>query len=165
MNSRCCFTAAAGDGGYKLIEIDETRGAAGTRRSLRMEFRLGRRASGVAEVLVRNVKRRDLTRFQGISFYLKATAPLRVGVQLMDSQDDNPHWEGWRAFVSADTEWRQHRVRFTDLWVERTLFVIPNRTNARLDLDRIEALVFWVPQPFNPGVNRATLWIDEVSFY
>jgi hypothetical protein len=159
--------------GYRTIDIDETQGAAGTRRSLRLDFALGppavqtgQRARGedAVRAAARNFKRRDLSRYQGVTFHLKAAAPLIVQVVLTTGELDSPQVENWRSFVRAGTAWRQFRINFADLTISRTQMA-RLKTTPHLELGQVQAVGFMVPANRNPGVTRGTLWIDEVSFY
>ncbi len=109
-------SAANIEGSFDDKGLDETQGAAGTRRSLRLEFAFGpaaspgtgQRARGedAVRAAARNFKRRDLSRYQGVTFHLKAAAPLIVQVVLTTGELDSPQVENWRSFVRAGTAWR-----------------------------------------------------------
>jgi TolB-like protein len=150
-----------GVGGYQVIEVDSSDGAAGTHRSLRLRFRFGHPTEPGSAAVVRNSIRRDVSGFKGISFYLRTSRPLSVGLQFI-SGDDTPQVTQWRTFVRADSEWRRYQVGFDQLFLARAR---RENLSGSLDLSRVSKVMFFVSKTRNSDVDEATLWIDEVTFY
>jgi hypothetical protein len=67
--------------------------------------------------------------------------------------------ESWFASVRTTTEWHSLAVAFADL---RS---INRATDGRLDLDKVQQIVFVVDQAaVKPGTS-GTIWLDEVGVY
>jgi TolB-like protein len=152
-----------GRGGYREIDIDPTQGAAGSSRSLRIQFAFGEPIprAGRVRVAVVNLRRRDLSRFRGATFYLKADPALTVDFHLWVGAVRSRQDEHWVSYLRAESEFRQYRVQWPDLVLEGG----PVNQAAHLDLTRVAAVGFRVLASRNRGVERGTLWADKVSFF
>jgi len=174
---------ANGRGGHEQIDIDATQGAAGSGRSLRLQFVFGEPIPGAGDVRVwaHNRKLRDLSRYRGATFYLKANPPLAARFHVYVGPEFSSS-EIWSSDLDVGTGWRQYRVQWVDLAPgslsrppRRVASAAPKRPPAespgatpQLDLTHIAAVGFTVHANRNPGLRQgtaATLWVDEVSFF
>lgn len=152
-----------GRNGYQEIEIDPTTGANGTRRSLRMRFLFGDVIPGVGPVrsVTQNTLRRDLTRFDGATFFLKSDPPVRVRFHLWVGSLSAEAAEHWVNDLPVSGNWREYRVRWQNLAVDgRSRFTPP-----KLDLQAVAGVGFSLLQQQNLGLTAGTLWVDEISFF
>lgn len=105
--------------------------------------------------------KRDLTGRRGLVFSLKSDGVYRVWVQVRDenkaSADEGTEW--WFASVKSTPEWRRIALPF-----ERLRSINP-RTDGRLDLDKVRAIVFVIDRGSLKGGTRGTLLVDDVGVY
>ena len=129
----------------------------------RLTFHLGTPSPGRPNVWCALVDRtaRNLQPFTGLTFWLKADGAYRLWVQVRDenpaSADEGQEW--WFASVKTSSEWKQVSVPFS------LLRSINPRTDGRLDLDKIKALVFVIDHAAVPPGTGGTIWIDELGVY
>ena len=142
--------------------LDPTGGADG-RGAARVRFRLG--VPGPAHphtwcALV-NRQRRDLTGRNGLTFKVRADGVFRLWVQVWDenpaSAEDGSEW--WFASVRTSPSWRQVTVPFHDL---RS---INPRSDGRLDLAKVTALVFILDRGAVAPGTAGSIWIDSLGLY
>jgi hypothetical protein len=104
---------------------------------------------------------RDLTGRSGLVFSIKANGVYRIWFQVRDanpaSADEGTEW--WFESVKTGTAWRRVVVPFS------RLRSINPRTDGRLDLDKIRALVFVLDRgAVKPGTS-GTIWIDDLGVF
>jgi hypothetical protein len=73
------------------------------------------------------------------------------------SADDGAEW--WFASVRTSGEWTDVQVPF------RHLRSINPRTDGRLDLDKVKALVVNVDRGAEKPGTRGVIWIDDLALY
>jgi hypothetical protein len=94
-------------------------------------------------------------------FRLRGDGVYRLWVQVRDanpaSADEGTEW--WFASIRTAREWRSVVVPFA------TLRSINPRTDGRLDLDQVKALVFTLDRgAVKPGTS-GSIWIDDLGLY
>ena len=104
---------------------------------------------------------RDLSGRTGLVFQVRGDGVYRIWIQVRDpnpaSADEGTEW--WFASVRTSTEWRRVAVPFA-----RLRSVNP-RTDGRLDLDKVRAIVFVLDRgAVQPG-TQGTIWLDQVGVY
>lgn len=131
--------------------------------ALRLAFRLGEPSPEHPDVFVAFVswEHRDLTGREGMTFWIRGDGVYRIWLQVRDanpaSADDATEW--WFASVKTAPEWRQVSVPFS------RLRSINPRTDGRLDLDAVRAIVFVMDKgAMTPG-SRGTIWLDDFGLY
>ncbi len=141
----------------------DPKGGKGGGGAARIEFQLGNPTPDHPHVFAAMVAwgQRDLTRHLGLTFSIRADGAYRIWVQVRDenpaSTDEGTEW--WFASVKTGVNWRRVAVPFS-----RFRSINP-RTDGRLDLDRVRAIVFVLDKgSVKPG-TRGTIWIDDVGFY
>jgi hypothetical protein len=142
--------------------LDPTGGEDG-KGATRLSFRLGVPSAAQPHTFCALVDwtHRDLTGRTGLVFKIRADGEYRIWVQVRDenpaSADDKTEW--WFASVKTTTDWRPVTIPFA------RLRSINPKTDGRLDLDRVRALVFVLDRgAVKPG-TEGTIWIDDVGVY
>lgn len=104
---------------------------------------------------------RDLTGHRGLVLSIKGDGVYRVWLQVRDanpaSADEGTEW--WFASIRTSSEWRRLAVPF-----DRLRSINP-RTDGRLDLDKVRALVFVIDRGAEKPGTEGTVWIDELGLY
>ena len=159
----------AGVGGYQKIYIDETQGAAGTQKSLAMDFKLGTKRvekfkNMPMHASMTNRLKRDLSNYSGIKFYMKSDRDITVLFQVADSQEGSDYEENWFRNISVTEDWKETRIPFTSLSIQKKR-AQKQGTNEILQLNYIERINWLVHERSFGRGQEATIWLDEVAFY
>ena len=159
----------AGAGGYQQIYIDETQGAAGTLKSLAMDFKLGTKRVEKFKNLpihagITNRLKRDLANYSGIKFYMKADRELTVRFLISDSQEGSDYEENWFRTISVTKDWKETRIPFNSLSIQKGR-AHEQGTNQILQLNYIERINWVVHERSFPRGEVAKIWLDEITFY
>ncbi len=154
---------------YWRVGIDRGAGATDSKKSMKIEFdfRGDRRMYAQAE----NRRKRDLSLYNGIEFYARASEKIVGQVHILCSlPDDVNRIDNWTAYFEADTKWEKIRIPFDQLvvargWIRRG----SERYGARpgdqvLRLFRVESFMVGIDSNKNPD-TRAAVWIDGINFY
>jgi hypothetical protein len=142
--------------------LDPSGGIAGT-GAARLRFRLAAPAPDRPHTFCAIVSRepRDLSGREGLVFSIKADGTYRIRLEVRDenpaSPDEGTEW--WFASVKTSPEWRRVAVPFA------RLRSINPRTDGRLDLDRVRALVFVLARGEVKVGTEGTIWIDDLGVY
>jgi hypothetical protein len=143
--------------------ILDPKGGVGRGGSARLAFRLGLPTSERPHVFCAIINRdsRDLSGRQGLVFWIRGDGVYRVWVQVRDenpvSADEGTEW--WFASVRTAPAWRRVALPFG-----RFRSINP-RTDGRLDLDKVRALVFVLDRGADKPGTRGTIWIDELGVF
>ncbi len=154
---------------YCEVLKDDGNGADGSKDSMRIDFSFGKQRGVSAWVY--NGKRRDLSLYDGIEFYARATGSLSGYFYLNTSSPDNPNKiDRWNGAFQVSKEWQKIRVPFKSmaigrLWIKEGAAkqgAVPGDQTMRLN--RIEQLGF----SFGSDNNKETegsVWFDKIGFY
>jgi hypothetical protein len=108
-----------------------------------------------------NRQPRDLGRWGGLRFRIRADGVYRVWVQVRDenpaSADDGEEW--WLSSVRTSEEWREVQLPFSRF---RT---INEQTDGQLDPDETRALVFVLDHAAVKVGTEGTIWIADLGVY
>jgi hypothetical protein len=144
-------------------EVIDPRGGRDGKGAARLEFRIGQPAPEHPHVFAALVDRthRDLRGKRGLLLSVRADGQYRIWIQVRDenpaSQDEATEW--WFASLKTSTEWQRITLPFD------RLRSINRRTDGRLDLDKVRALVFVLDKgSVRPGA-QGTIWLDELGAY
>lgn len=150
--------------------LDRSSGAEGSKKSLRIDFKL---ADGEDPLIARleNRRKRDLSLFNGIEFYAKATDSFHGQATFFMSQPDDPNkMDAWTGSFEVDRNWEKVRIPFDSLvigrlWIKRSAA----RQGAKIGdqvmrLDRIESFFIGINVLMNSDAE-GSLWVDKVRFY
>ena len=160
------FNKHTGREGYQEIYIDHNQGANGTSKSLAMKFKLGRDKVVPKSIhaKIHNRLKRDLSRYSGIRFFIKADRNLTITFQLGDSEEDSPEEEIWYRNVSVGKDWKEVRIPFNTLSLHKRR-ALKFGSNQILQLQYIERMDWVVHEHVVPRGTVGTIWLDEVTFY
>ena len=128
----------------------------------RIDFRLGAPSPDHPDTFceIANRDRRNLTGRTGLVLSIKGDRAYRMWVQV---HDDNPAslggGEWWFASVRTSPVWRRVGIPFA------AFRSMDSRTDGRLDLDKVRALVFVVDRGAVKVGTAGTIWIDDVGVY
>jgi hypothetical protein len=143
--------------------ILDPKGGVGGSGAARLAFRLGVPTAANPNVFCAIVNRdsRDLSGRQGLVFSIRGDGTYRIWVQVRDenpaSTDEGTEW--WFASVRTAPEWRRVALPFA-----RFRSINP-KTDGRLDLDKVRALVFVLDRGADKPGTEGTIWIDELGAY
>jgi hypothetical protein len=162
-NERSSFAPACDSAStFRDPALDATGGADGSGAAL-LDFSLGEPTDGHPDVFCALVdgRSRNLTGRTGLVFGIKGDRPHRIWIQVRDensaSGDEGTEW--WFASVKAGPDWRRVTVPFA------RLRSINPKTDGKLDLDKVRALVFVLDKgSVKPGA-KGRIWIDDVGAY
>lgn len=161
--------------GYKskgvfVIKMDKAKGADNSKQSMRMDFDF---TGSPKDTLARmeNMKKRDISMYSGIEFYVKAEPQVTGHLRVLISDRDDPNtMDAWVALFETETDWKLVRVSFEDLfvgrgWVKSGASKFGAKAGKQIiDLSRIETFSIGAYSENNPPV-KGTMWIDKVRFY
>jgi len=149
---------------------DRSGGADSSKKSIRVDFNFveGERPDFAA---IDNRKKRDLSLYDGIEFFAKATDTLRGQATIFTSQPDDPNkMDAWSGFFQIDNGWEKIRIPFNQLIIGRRWIkegaarqgATPGDQVMRLN--RVESFQIGVQQGMN-GEVKGSFWIDKIRFY
>jgi hypothetical protein len=137
--------------------------APGAPAPLGLAFRLGAPSASQPFTWCALVNRqaRDLSRWAGVRFRVRADGEYGLWVQVRDenaaSADEGLEW--WLAAARTTTVWTEVRLPFSRF---RT---INPRTDGRLDTAKTRAIVFVLDPASVKAGTRGTIWLEEVGVY
>ncbi len=141
--------------------LDPTAGIDGS-GAARLEFRLGEPTANHPDVFaaLADWTHRDLGGRSGLVFSIRADGVYRMWVQVRDENlatDDGTEW--WFDSVRTSAEWQTIDIPFA------RLRSINQKTDGRLDLDKVRALVFVVDRGSVKAGTHGTIWLDNLGVY
>jgi hypothetical protein len=153
------------------VALDTLQGAEETKHSLKMAFNFSGDMSVALFAAIANQKKRDLSLFNGIEFYIKADQPLTGSYAFWTSMPDDPNKiDSWVSRFDISTVWKRVRIPFQSLtiarrWIKRGAEQAGAKPGDQiLRLDRVESTRIGVDSGLNPPV-KGTVWLDKVRFY
>ncbi len=151
--------------------VDTTTGAEGSKKSMRIDFHL-KKGENPLMARVENRKKRDLTLYDGIEFYARATERLRIMAMILTSQPDDPNRiDGWMGMATVDREWERFRIPFQSMviargWIKQGSAAYGSQAGDQvLRLNRVEDIRIGVHQGHNRDNLQGTIWLDRIRFY
>jgi hypothetical protein len=157
------FQPGAGDRSSVDSPALDPNGGNGGGGAFRLGFRLGEPTAEHPHPFCALVdwSHRDLRGRSGLVFDIRADRAYRIWVQVRDenqaSADEGTEW--WFASVRTSTTWRRVSVPFS------RLRSINPKTDGRLDLDKVRAIVFVLDQGAVKAGTKGTIWVDNVGVY
>jgi len=152
-------------------QIDRKEGSDASKGSIRVDYQLVR-GQNPGWARIDNRKKRDLSLYDGIEFYARATENFHAQVMVMTSMPDDPNRvDAWHGFFEVDPSWEKIRIPFAKMMVARGWI----KTGAAsmygakpgdqvMRLERVEGFQIGVHQSQN-GDAKGSLWIDKIRFY
>jgi len=161
-NAATKFQAASDPTSTVEQALDPKAGVQGG-QALRLGYRIGQGTESNPNVFAATVDwtHRDLTGKKGLVLSVKGDGVYRITVQVRDenkaSTDEGTEW--WFGSMRTTTEWRRLALPF-----ERLRSINP-RTDGKLDLDKVRAIVFLIDRGAATPGARGRVWIDDVGVY
>ncbi len=154
---------------YRDVLKDKSAGADGSKASLRMDFSFGNQRG--VNAIVYNGKKRDLSLYNGIEFFMRASGKMSGSFNLNTSSPDNPNKiDRWNGFFEIGKEWQKIRIPFESMTIGR-LWIKQGAANQGaipgdqvMRLNRVEQLDFLFASD-NNRETEGSVWIDKISFY
>ena len=154
--------ACDGASAFRDPALDPTGGADGKGTAL-LDFSIGEATPAHPDVFCALVdgRARDLSGRTGLVFAIRGDRPHRIWVQVRDenpaSGDEGTEW--WFASVKATPEWRRVAIPFA------RLRSINPKTDGKLDLDKVRALVFVIDKGATKPGSKGRIWIDDFGVF
>jgi hypothetical protein len=143
-------------------EVLDPHGGSDGRGSARLEFHVGKPTADHSSVFAALVDRthRDLSGRSGLVLSVRADGVYRMWAQVRDENTAaDGGTESWFQSVRTSNEWQRIAVPFARLRSTNA------RTDGRLDLDKIRAIVFVVDRGSVKAGTRGTIWLDDLGVY
>ncbi len=163
--------------GYKKYDkstyeryIDKNIGAEGSKKSARIDFDFDEDTKPTY-AKIENKKKRDVSFYNGIEFFAKATKKLYGTVSILTSLPNNPNrLDDWLGYFVVDTEWKKIRIPFEQLVIARGWFKYVQDYGATIGdqvwrANYIEMVRIGVSSSNNKLPAKGTMWIDKIRFY
>jgi hypothetical protein len=152
------------------ILIDRQEGAAGSKHSVRIDFSFNEDMDQMMAT-IDNLKKRDLSTYRGVEFYIKATEPLNGQFDILTSLPEDPNrMDRWFGTFKIETTWQKVRVPFDDLAIARGwIRQGAQKQGAKLGdqilrVDRVEGFRIGIDSDKNQATS-GKVWIDQIMFY
>ena len=132
-------------------------------QALSLAYRIGQGTESNPNVFVATVDwtHRNLTGKKGLVLSVKGDGIYRITVQVRDenkaSTEEGTEW--WFGSIRTSKEWRRVALPF-----ERLRSINP-RTDLKLDLDKVRAIVFLIDRGAAKPGAQGRVWIDDVGVY
>jgi len=155
---------------YFEILIDRQEGAAGSKHSVRIDFSFNENMNQM-KACIDNRKKRDLSTYSGVEFYIKATELLNGQFDILTSLPEDPNrMDRWFGHFKIDTTWQKVKIPFDNLAIARG-WVRDGAQNQGakpgdqvLRIDRVEGFRIGIDSDNNQATS-GKVWIDQVMFY
>lgn len=155
---------------YFQSGIDRSAGVENSKKSLRLDFNL---MAGQKPMYaqIENRKKRDLSLYDGIEFYVRSTERLYASMGIKTSHPDDPNKiDMWIGNFEPDKTWEKIRIPFNKMviargWIARGAKMAGAAPGDQvMRLHRVEGFEIGVDVRRNSDI-KGTLWIDRISFY
>ncbi len=156
---------------FFTIALDKTQGADNSHGSAKIEFNAPANMERQFLIGLTNMKKRDLSLFTGVEFWVKASEELNGQFVVDCSQPDSSVKRmRWTGFFPIGTSWNKVRIPFEQLvvarkWVKQGAArqgFIPG--DEVLRLHRVEGFHISIDTEKNPD-SQGAFWIDQIKFY
>jgi hypothetical protein len=157
-------------GEFARIGIDRQSGAENSKKSLRIDFKFTDNDEPFF-ANAENSKKRNLTLYNGIEFYVKGSDNLYGQVDLLTSAPEDPNKiDKWVGFFEVGPNWEKLRVPFDKMvlarrWIKQGAAKYGATPGDQImRLNRVEGVEFGIDSLKNP-TTEGTLWIDRIRFF
>jgi hypothetical protein len=154
-----------------FVRVDENTGAENSKKSLRMDYTFDLSKKEQSCPGIRNNKKRDLSLFRGVEFYVKGTHPITGFINLDISDRDDPNIRNrWFARYEITDNWQLIKIPFDQLSYLRSGGLIKKEGfkpgKQILDMTHVEALIFGTCSYLvSEETKKGSIWIDNIRFY
>lgn len=157
-------------GGAYQLKLDPTQGALNSKRSFRIDFDLSMGPRGIF-AHAENRKKRDISSFSGIEFYVKSEPSVTGHLVILMSDRKDPNMiDAWSSDFETGSEWKMMKIPFEHLrvgrhWIKVAAVKYGVKPGEQImDLSRTEVIWIGVFKPQNLPI-KGTMWIDNIRFY
>ena len=117
-----------------------------------------------------NFKKRDVSLFKGIEFYVKSTEPIFGYINIDISDRDDPKVRNrWVSHYEIEKDWKKVKIPFEQLHVVMSQYIVKEgykQGQQILDLSKMENIHWGTTSLLVRGKNeKGSMWIDKVRFY
>jgi hypothetical protein len=158
-------------GRFCKFTLDTDQGPEGRRNSLRVDYDFTQSMDWTMCQVI-NRKKRDLSWYSGIEFYVKATRPTTGGVYFISSLPNDPNsQDSWIAQFRAGTDWKRVKIPFSQLgissgWIKGRAAKFGHKVGDQIFRpNRIEQFGFYVDTSTNWKMAPGSLWVGKMRFY
>jgi hypothetical protein len=154
-----------------FVRIDEKSGAENSEKSLKMDYSFDLKKKQRSCPGIRNNKKRDLSLFTGVEFYIKGTHPITGFLNLDTSDRDDPAIrDRWFARFEITDNWQRIRIpfnQFSYLKSDRLEKIEKFKPGKQiLDMSHMETLIFGTCNDMvSEEAKKGAIWIDNIRFY
>lgn len=153
------------------VSTDKTTGAEASNNSLKLDydFRGLKSETEVGPSMI-NTKKRDVSLFKGVEFYVKSTEQIvgLINVDISDRDDLNVRTR-WLSRFEIEKDWKKVKIPFDQLYAIRSKNIVKEGYTPGkqiLDLSHIEIIRWGTSNILVRGKNeKGSMWIDKVRFY
>lgn len=120
---------------------------------------------------IRNNKKRDLSLFKGVEFYVKGTHPITGFLNLDISDRDDPAVrDRWFVRYEITDNWQLLRIPFDQFSYLRSAGLIKREGfkpgKQMLDMSHVETVIFGTCNDMvSEETKKGVIWIDNIRFY
>ena len=154
-----------------FVRMDNTSGAAGSKKSMRLDYAFDLKRDDRTCPGIRSNKKRDLSFFSGIEFYVKATHPITGFMNIDISDRDDPTVRNrWFARYEVGQEWQVIRIPLDQFAYTRSEGLIKREGykpgKQVRDMTHVETLIFGTCNDMVTEESRkGSMWVDKIRFY
>jgi hypothetical protein len=158
-------------GHHCKFALDPSQGPEDTHSALKIDYDF----AGITNWTLCNAsnhKRRDLSLYSGIEFYVKATRPVTGRINVSTSVPDEPNRiDSWITSFRAGTEWKKIRISFSNLtiargWIKGRAEKFGAKPGDQVFRpNRIEQFGVQVESSLNLPDIKGSLWVGKMRFY
>jgi len=149
-------------GSRSNASIDTANGANGTTKSLKINYFLPK---GKSKSIFYNKRLRDLSNYQGIRFFAKASKFTTLSVAFHDQNYNNAFINRWNTLINVNEQWKEYKIPFNELILNKRYANKFPKGDGVFDLDNIESFGFALGGRINTKKEYINIWLDEITFY
>jgi curli biogenesis system outer membrane secretion channel CsgG len=165
------YSWASGPNGKDgFVRVDGETGAENSTKSIRMDYTFDLRKKERSCPMIKNNKKRDLSLFKGIEFYVKGIHAITGYLNFDISDRDDPGARNrWFARYEITDRWRTINIPFDQLSYIRSDQLIKGGYKPAkqvLDMSHVEAIIFGTCNYLvSEETKKGAIWIDKIRFY
>lgn len=149
--------------GGSFITPDYSTGANGTKSSLRLKYE-----GTTKRAVMVNKLRRDVSGFEGLTFYAKADREMVIAFLMLDTDESGQFEERgkWVKTFFVGKDWQKFDVKMSEMVPSGMQSKNAKSNDTFFSLEQIEQMRFVITPELNESsVKDAVLWVDELKFY
>jgi hypothetical protein len=154
-----------------FVRIDGNTGAENSKKSLKMDYTFDLKKRERSCPSIRNNKKRDLSLFTGVEFYVKGTHPITGFLNLDISDRDEPAVRNrWFTRYEITENWQLLKIPFDQFSYTKSDGLIKREGfkpgKQILDMSHVETVIFGTCNGMvSEETKKGAIWIDNIRFY